>query len=265
MGDRLAPLETADLSGIRLVATDMDGTITDSGRFSARLFETLDAIARSGRQILVTTGRSAGWVNAIATYLPVAAAIAENGGIYCCGEQIAEPLVAIADLDRHRQQLGAMFARLRDRFPQLHLSTDNAFRLTDWTFDLDDLSASDLDTIRALCVDAGWEFINSSIQCHIRLPSQDKGTGLLQVLERAFPELGVEQVVTVGDSPNDTSMFDARFPYSIGVANIRNYLDRLPHLPAFVTSAEEGAGFRELSDRLAACPLPPSRQEAAPS
>ena len=101
------------------------------------------------------------------------------------------------------------------------------------------------------CHEHGWGFTYSTVQCHIKPLPQDKASGLAQVIRQQFPGLEHHQVLTVGDSPNDESMFDpAQFPHSVGVANVRHYLDALAHHPAFVTQAEEGEGFRELAEAL---------------
>ncbi len=51
-----------------------------------------------------------------------------------------------------------------------------------------------------------------------------------------------EKVIFFGDSPNDEPMF-AFFPTSCGVANIRPFVDKMAHLPAFVAAEESGKGF----------------------
>jgi hypothetical protein len=38
------------------------------------------------------------------------------------------------------------------------------------------------------------------------------------------------------------------FPYSVGVANVKDFGAVLGHPPAFVTAARCGAGFSELAD-----------------
>jgi hypothetical protein len=76
---------------------------------------------------------------------------------------------------------------------------------------------------------------------------QQKATGLLQVLQDYFPQYSLEEVVTVGDSPNDESLFDeSHFPVSVGVANVFEYANQLKYQPIYVTSASEGEGFCEL-------------------
>ena len=150
-----------------------------------------------------------------------------------------------------------MFAQLRSDFPALEESTDNRFRLTDWTFDVAGLSQQELNQIRQQCVAAGWGFTYSTVQCHIRLAEQDKGVAIQQLLSRGLMEMekfSPEQVLTIGDSPNDADLFNpSHFPLSVGVANIRNYAKALPDCPRFVTQAREGAGFCELVEHLLTC------------
>jgi len=249
----LTPLSAEVISPkIHLVATDMDGTLTRQGRFTSSLFQALEALAAANVSVLVVTGRSAGWVQGLKTYLPVVGAIAENGGVFFSPDTEAPTLLApITDLIRHRQQLAQTFQSLQTQFPQITESVDNCFRLTDWTFDIQGLTPLDLQQLEHLCASAGWGFTYSTVQCHIKPKFQDKATSLLQVLKTHFPHLTTEQIITVGDSPNDESLFNPSiFPFSVGVANVLHYRSKLTYLPAYVTSQEEGDGFNELAQLL---------------
>jgi hypothetical protein len=44
----------------------------------------------------------------------------------------------------------------------------------------------------------------------------------------------------------------AFFPHSVGVANVRDFADRLTHEPKYVTAANAGAGFCEVAELLLA-------------
>ena len=240
-----SPLE---LAKVRLVATDMDGTLTQGGQFTPCLVQMLEALQTAGLSTLIVTGRSAGWVQGIVAYLPVVGAIAENGGVFIPQDTL-EPawLVDMPAMHQHRAQLAAMFAQLQHRFANLQPSSDNRFRLTDWTFDIGDLRPADLQVIDQTCQAAGWGFTYSTVQCHIRPATQDKGIGLTTVLTQHFPALTAKQVVTVGDSPNDEGLFNPeRFPLSVGVANVKHYRDRLRYLPTLTTQGAEVQGFQEL-------------------
>ena len=240
---------THDLTNIRLVATDMDGTLTTEGKFTAALLQALADLTASGIKVLIVTGRSAGWVSGLVSYLPVAGAIAENGSLfYPCGNETPVALTPISDLVLHRQQLAKAFLQLQNQFPHIQESADNRFRITDWTFDVDSVNTDELHSISHLCQQTGWGFTYSNVQCHIKPLGQDKAIGLLQVLRDYFPQYTPGEIVTVGDSPNDESLFDELcFPISVGVANVREYADRLQYQPAYVTTASEGQGFCELA------------------
>ncbi|MDZ8027104.1 MAG: HAD family hydrolase [Nostoc sp. SerVER01] len=245
----LSEVSSTCLSNIRLIATDMDGTLTKRGKFTPALLQALEDLAAANIKVLIVTGRSAGWVSGLSSLMPVAGAMAENGGLYFPpGNQKPVVLTPIADLIKHRQQLATTFEKLQTQFPQIQESVDNRFRVTDWTFDVAGLSQDKLQILERLCQQMGWGFTYSNVQCHIKPQGQDKAVGLLQVLREYLPDYSPEQIVTVGDSPNDESLFDRHyFPISVGVANVLEYADKLQHQPAYITTAAEGDGFCELS------------------
>ena len=60
-----------------------------------------------------------------------------------------------------------------------------------------------------------------------------------------------EQFMYAGDSPNDAPMF-AFFPYSVGMANVRDFDGKMKALPQYITQGHSGSGFSELAERLLA-------------
>ncbi len=248
---RLQPLTPAVLASTRLIATDMDGTLTQQEQFTPQLLQALQDLAASQIPVVIVTGRSAGWVSAVVHYLPIAGAIAENGGIFYPGPNAAPvSLTDIPDLTLHRQQLAQMFTALQQDLPHLQPSLDNSFRLTDWTFDVQNLSLEEIQHLANRCQAKGWGFTYSTVQCHIKPPQQDKASGLIQVLQRYFPEFNLAQVVTVGDSPNDQPLFTAQFPVSVGVANLHHYANQMTDLPAYITQSAEVEGFCQIAAAL---------------
>lgn len=245
----LQSLTPEALQGIRLIATDMDGTLTQQEKFTPLLLKTLTELSLAQIPVLIVTGRSAGWVSAVVHYLPVAGAIAENGGLFYQAENsTGDWLNPVSDILQHRQKLAQMFVSLQTEFPQIQESIDNSFRLTDWTFDVQGLSVEQLKQMQIQCQAAGWGFTYSTVQCHIKPLQQEKALGLKQVLAQYFPHLRPDQIVTIGDSPNDQTLFDpAQFPISVGVANIQHYKTQMAHLPTYMTQAAEVAGFCEVA------------------
>jgi hydroxymethylpyrimidine pyrophosphatase-like HAD family hydrolase len=253
------PAERERLAQIRLVATDMDGTLTQDGRFSPQLLTCLEQFQQQDFPVIVVTGRSAGWVSALVHYLPIAGAIAENGGVFFPSAQAQPILLSTQKVDRNA--LAQMFAQLQQRYPQLVESTDNPYRLTDWTFDVGGLSATDLAWMQDACQAQGWSFTYSTVQCHIKPQGQEKAVGLIQVLGQYFADRFSPQVVgdnlteslrhqvlTLGDSPNDESLFNAQyFLCSVGVANVQHYLEQMKYTPKWITASEAIGGFSELT------------------
>jgi len=250
------PLPRNGFEQIHLVATDLDGTLTQAGKFTAELLRALEALQRADIQVWIVTGRSAGWVSGLAAYLPVAGAIAENGGlIYAGGSTQPHLLAPLPDLSHHRLKLAQTFEQLQTHFPQLRTSSDNSFRITDWTFENPGFCPDDLQQMGDFCRAQGWGFTYSAVQGHILPLGQNKAAGLISVLRQL--QYGPEEILTVGDSPNDASLFDPTlFPCSVGVANVRAYLKQLSDAPTYITQAAEGAGFCELANVLTAARLP---------
>ena len=65
---------------------------------------------------------------------------------------------------------------------------------------------------------------------------------LKEILGEPDDETIREKVIFFGDSPNDEPMF-AFFPNSCWVANIKPFVEKIQHLPAFVAAEESGKGF----------------------
>lgn len=245
--DALSPEMRDQLANVRLVATDMDGTLTVNGQFKPDLLTAFERLQSIGVPVMIVTGRSAGWVSGLVHYLPVVGAIAENGGLYI-GKQTPDPLILpdIPRMTQHRDRLETLFNKLKTRYPNLRPSSDNAFRITDWTFDIDNLSQEDIALMQETCAHHAMGFTYSTVQCHLKIERQNKAHGLARVLQKHFPQLSPAEVLTIGDSPNDESLFDAaQFPCSIGVANVAHYLPDLAHQPKYITSSSEGKGFAE--------------------
>jgi HAD superfamily hydrolase (TIGR01484 family) len=249
----LLPLDglRKDAPRIRLIASDVDGTLTRADRFTPQLPIAIAQLAQANLPLLLVTGRSAGWVDALRNYLPVAGAIAENGGVFFPPNGPYQLLRDFPALTIYRQQLADTFGQLQQQYPQLKASTDNVFRLTDWTFDVEGLSEEMLRAIALQCQAWGWSFTYSTIQCHIKPQLQNKALGIQQVLAQYFPTIHPAQVLTIGDSPNDEAMFDPKiFPVSVGVANILKYAEHLQYRPKYITMQTEVDGFCEVVSRL---------------
>ena len=152
--------------------------------------------------------------------------------------------------------------RILREVPGATLARDSAGRVTDIAIDHSEftqLPPASIDAVVAMMREAGMTATVSSIHINGWFGAHSKWTGAQWMVRRLFGRdllAEVDRWVYVGDSTNDQEMFQ-RFPFSVGVANLRHFADALVHWPAWITQAERGAGFAELTDALLA-----ARQDA---
>lgn len=248
------PLSEADLSRVRGVFTDVDGTLTSDDRLTSRTVASLEALAARGLKVVLVSGRPAGWGEAWARQLPVDAVVVENGGLWferdgrCVRKVYAQPP---AERRRARERLVREVERAMALVPGSRLSSDSAYTEVDLAIDHGEearLQSPDVDRLEALLHARGVQAVRSSVHLNCWVGAFDKLSAVRGVLAGFGEALSARdrRWVYVGDSFNDAPMFRA-FPLSVGVANVRRVLDRISHAPRFITRAEEGAGFRELA------------------
>ena len=107
-----SPLERLDARGVVGVFTDIDDTLTTDGRLHADAYAALCALAAAGLHVVPVTGRSAGWAHMIVKTWPVAAVVAESGGLYLARDARSGRL--LTRLHAHADTVAADRARLED-------------------------------------------------------------------------------------------------------------------------------------------------------
>jgi hydroxymethylpyrimidine pyrophosphatase-like HAD family hydrolase len=244
-----ADFPRSKLSCIRVLAADVDDTITKDGKLPATTIECFERLAQAGVLVALVTGRPAGWAQALAGYLPgVAVAVAENGLVAFGADGVRRDLGPEREPDFFGR-LTENGARVRDAY-QLSATPDDTFRLFERAFvrpsgfDAAALAAS------GKLVDEGFEVMASSIHIHVRPSGWGKAEGLLAALAPLAPSATAapdEQVLFVGDSSNDRSLFARLRQTSVGVRNVVRYLEELGEdRPAFITQGEAAQGFAEV-------------------
>lgn len=240
----LAELDATRLAKLRVVATDIDGTLTRRGKLTA---ETLDAFARlsaSGLVVVPISGRPAGEVLGLCRYLPgVGFGVAENGLFEIVPDRAPRWLGPRSDL----AALLAVGEHLnREHAAKLARTGDAFCRLGDVAYERDGRDEAELLRLRAVAEARGVHLTWSNVHVHLAARRPDKGEGLLAV----FAERGIDpaSVVTIGDAPNDAGLFVAgRFGATVGTADVTAQLEWFAHVPEFVTEAPEVDGFLELT------------------
>ena len=257
----LADCPKATLAAIRGVLTDIDETVSTQGHLTTAAYGALAALKEAGLLVVPVTGRPAGWCDMIARFWPVDAVVGENGAFWMWHDRQARKLrtrFVQSDGERAdgRRRLEAVGADVLREVPGAGIASDQPYRLADLAIDfcedVQPLPRPEVERIVAVFERHGAQAKVSSIHVNGWFGDYDKLTTSTVMMAELF---GVdlareaEHYVFSGDSPNDSPMFGF-FPNGVGVANVRDFADAMPHLPRWVTGARSGAGFVELAEAL---------------
>lgn len=252
-------ISQAEAAAVRFVLMDIDDTLTKDGKLGDRSYAALWELKKAGLVVIPVTGRPAGWCDLIARQWPVDAVIGENGALVFW-EEAGPGRLPVLKQYFHPEAVRndhPVLKRIQERaFKEvagLRFAKDQFARLHDIAMDFAEeepvLSLDDAVRVKELAEAEGAVAKVSSIHVNIWMGSYDKLSMTELFLKRrygwdALHEL--DQLVFVGDSPNDEPMF-ARFPLSCAVANIQRYTALIKQLPAYVASKECGKGFAEIA------------------
>jgi HAD superfamily hydrolase (TIGR01484 family) len=247
------------------VFTDIDDTLTSGGYLPAAAYGALERLRAAGIGVVPVTGRPAGWCDMIARFWPVDGVVGENGAFYFRYERAERRMIrcfasdaATRASDRHK--LHELAGRIVDAVPGCAVAADQAYRESDLAIDFAEdvgpLPRSAVDAIVAAFTAAGATAKISSIHVNGWFGTYDKTAMTKRFAREVFGadiDADNERFIFVGDSPNDASMF-AFFRNACGVGNVRDFGDRMPHLPRFVAQARGAAGFLEIVDEIFKAP-----------
>jgi hypothetical protein len=221
---------------------------------------------------------SAGWAHMVLKTWPVAAVVAESGGLYMTRTQTrthtqtrTQTQTQTSPSQKIRMHFHAPLEQIRaDRIalqrcgeqiiaqiPGLAAASDNAYRQVDYALDYcEEVERVDQHLVAraiGLFEAAGFSARASSVHINAWRGNFDKAPTTMRLLNEQFNDaLGSahpDRWIFVGDAPNDASMF-AQFARSVGVANILNSIEQLSVKPAYLTEASAGAGFVELAEHI---------------
>ena len=245
----LSKLPADSARQVRALFTDVDGTLTTDGKLLASTYRALWDWKGSGGTLVLVTGRAAGWAEALFRLWPVDAAIAENGGVaFVPGRRGLERLYGFppAKLAPARRRMRAAAEAVARRVPGAALSSDSRYTEVDLAVDYNEqrrLGPEAAGEIERLLRARGFSAVRSSVHVNFWPGRFDKLSAARRVARRLG--VGIAESLYVGDSFNDAPMFRG-FALSVGVANVREVLDRLEHPPKYVTRGREGRGFEQL-------------------
>ncbi|MBI5608076.1 MAG: HAD family phosphatase [Deltaproteobacteria bacterium] len=241
----LFSMPPARLAQVRVILTDIDGTMTRAGRIPPEVVAMAPKLLKLGVEVLPVTGRSAGEALGLARYLPgVRRAIAENGGALVIPDQPIEELRPAVD----RAAMHRAAAELSSKDPWM-LAPCSFARLTDQAWERGGRSDEQLAQLRDNAGEMGLSLTWSSVHIHLTVAHPDKGAAALTVLEREG--IDPQHAAAIGDSTNDEGLWVAeRFGLAVGTADVQRVWPLLRHRPEFMV-APAADGWLQLCEAVA--------------
>jgi HAD superfamily hydrolase (TIGR01484 family) len=256
-------------SKIEFVLTDIDDTLTNEGQLGHKAYEALWKLHNAGLKIIPITGRPAGWCEMIARFWPVDAVVGENGGFFFryASENANSPNNSQKKMKRwffsddktiksNQQKLVEIQKQILNEVPGSAVSTDQFCRLMDLAIDFcEDVTPLDKKQVQKIVeiFEKNHAIAKvSSIHVNGWFGHYNKLSTTFEMFKKEF-NLSETEVLKksafVGDSPNDEPLFE-KFPFSFGVANVRNFISQMKSLPQFVSNSKGGDGFAEIAEKI---------------
>jgi len=243
------------------VLCDLDDTLTLDGQLPAASYSALERLHGDGRSVIVVTGRPGGWCDMIARFWPISGVVGENGAFYFKYDHKTRAMIrrfqqGADERAQNMARLHALYDALESDFSGFAISADQTYRECDLAIDFcEDVTPVPMPEVLRLrdALAAGGATVKvSSIHLNAWFGAYSK----LEMTKVFFNEvLGLDleaeraKACYVGDSPNDEPMFEY-FPHSMGVANVREFVEQMQTPPAWVTQQPGGYGFQEIAELL---------------
>jgi len=234
---------TPDLvSQIRLVITDVDGTLTGSdGSVSPACCGAISHLQEHGIIVGLASGRTLPSLESLALDLGISGPIiAENGGV--AKLKAHEELV---DLGYTRRPALEALKTLKTLFPDaITEREDNKDRMVDvviWSYGVE------TDELRRHLRDT--QLLDSGYILHLLQKGVSKGRTLTRLLDKIGDgNLSPAEIMVFGDSLTDISLFEL-FPHSVLIINPGLSTEQsqlLPEIAEYISDLPVGEGFAEV-------------------
>jgi hypothetical protein len=248
---------------IKAIFFDIDDTFSggpNTHKIIHEAYRALWDLKNKGMVLVPVTGRPAGWCDLIARMWPVDAVIGENGAFY----------MKCVELDNHlklkkiylenekirmenKKKLQNLKKNLIKKFPKIKFASDQNYREFDLAIDIredvKEISQKEIQKILDFVKEKKATAKLSSIHLNVWYGNYNKLDCLKKFLKNEQPKLKLEEIVYIGDSPNDAPFFEA-LPVTIGVSNIKKFLNLIKTPPKFITQNPQGLGFCEFANFL---------------
>ncbi len=234
---------------IKLVMTDVDGTITSQEAADPAVSQAIRLLEEHGIMVGLVSGRTLPRLDRMARSLGVSGPlIAENGGVARLKADSG-----LLELGYSRQPALDALRKLQTRYPEaIKELPDNADRLIDLVIHSDGVAVSELRKHLEETLFPGQgtpQLLDSGYMLHLMQSGISKGKTLLNLIDKlAFDDLTSDNVITFGDSLTDMSLFEF-FPNCVLILNPKltpQHSEELEKIAGYVSEHSVEEGFIEV-------------------
>jgi len=217
---------------IKLLATDVDGTITDADKIiDVKAIEALKKAVNAGLIVVLASGIPVQGLRPLAEFLGVSKyLIGENGAVIFDGEDRI--------LLSNPEKLDACYRELKETYPEVDYYSHADTRLGQLALK-NNISE---DKVKPIAEKYGLKTVSSKFSIHVLAPNTSKAEGLKELIKGL--DIKLEECAAVGDSMNDYEMIKE---VGLGIS-VENGTDLLKEVADHVTKKPYGAGLMEAVD-----------------
>lgn len=215
---------------IKLAVLDVDGTITDSSR---RIRESaITAIRKAqenGKIISLVSGNVVPVMYALQIYIGIEYEVfAENGGVMYYQNRIEKFF--------HKRKTEEFLTHVSEISSARGIFT-NMWRYSSTAFEMD---SEDIERVRAESIKWNLDITDSGFSWHVLNKGQNKGYALQKLME--LHQLEKEDILVVGDSKNDLSMFIE----GVSTSTVKNGDPDLKGISDYISPMEGGEAIPDI-------------------
>jgi HAD superfamily hydrolase (TIGR01484 family) len=254
----LSSLSAERARALKGLLFDLDDTLLTRGVLTRSAFDALWGLHDAGLRLVAVTGRPSAWGEVLVRQWPIDGAVTENGAVHVLREGrciVVRERCTKEEREARSTRLRALVREVAEAVPEAKLTDDVGGRRSDVTWDIGEhvhLSPERVDRIATSILRLGARTTRSSVHVHATFDVDDKASGSVSFLTRAFGEdagSAVRRYAFIGDSGNDAACFGG-FAVTFGVANVKDSLCRIVVPPRYVAALPMGEGFAEVARTL---------------
>ncbi len=226
---------------MKIIFSDFDGTLTNSGKLGAIFFDILKLTKDEGAEFIVVSGRSISWGHFLLTHFDLNFCIMEGGGVILFKNKNGEICEETLVYDEDVQYLSDVTAELKKEIPKAILSADSFGRKTDRALEFSLMNKRDIEKTLKFLDNKELNYSKSNVHINYWASDISKFNAIKHLLKHYFSHIEMDETIFYGDAKNDESVFEGMHN-TVGVSNIIKVLDELKHRPKIVLEGKDNAG-----------------------